>query len=240
MSTLAGAALRLAAVEVLRPHRIVATDDRSGAAIYPTLARHLIYDSRGAGLADIDRDRSYTPVGCLFTAETGHRLRGEMTDIDDVEADASLDLICELCIAAIDDGEEFVGVMAEDDPQARLVLEAFVSQCLYALERSQAGGLFRKIRARLIRMESVASAVPQYGLRFQRITTRLHYQIMPDRYSDVPGELPEPMLSLHAALPDGSYAKGKLSELAALFNPDPLSPLEAVEVTSGPVKHGLA
>ena len=236
---LAAAALRLAAIEALCPYSAVSGDDGvTGAVRYPTLARNRVYDTRAPGLQDLDRGEPYTPCLSLYSAEAGQQLRGPATDAEDIEADCVLDLVAELSTADSDGAEETVGVMADDDPEARLVLEALVSQCLYVLHQSEAGGLFRRLRARLIKAESVGFAVPQYGLRFQRITTRLHYEIRPDRYPETAGELPEPMATLYAALPKGSYSHGKLCELARHFNPDLLPALEEIRVTSGPVTYG--
>ena len=236
---LAAAALRLAHVEVLRPHAAVASDTGAADHRYPTLARHRVLDSRGAGLQDLDRARPYTPILSIHTVEAGKSLRGEMTDAADVDSDASIEIVAELARYDREGEEEFAAVLAEDDASARLVLEALVSQCEYALDLSEDGGLFRHLRARLIRSESVAYAVPQLGLRFHRITTRRHYQIRPERFDMPAGKLPEPMQSLYEALPAGSYAKGKLAELAALFNPDVLPALDGVRVTTGPVTSGL-
>jgi hypothetical protein len=211
----------------------------TGNAVYPTLARHRVLDSRGAGLEDLDRVAPYTPIIAVYTVEAGRKLRGPMTDAGDMEADASIEIVAELAHHDSEGDEEFAGVLAKDDPSARLVLEALVSQCDYALDLSAAGGLFRRLRAQLIEQESVVYAVPQLGLRFHRITTRRHYQIRSDDFDVAAGELPEPMRSLHAALPDGSYAKDKLTELAAYFNPDVYPPLEGVAVTAGTLSFGL-
>lgn len=237
---LAAAALRLAAIETLRPHAVVAAD--TGAADhpgYPTLARHRVFDSRAAGLQDLDRTRPYTPVLSVHAVEAGKQLRGPMSDAGDLEADASIEVVAELARHDVENDVEFAAVMAESDPTARLVLEALVSQVEYALDLGADGHLFRSLRARLIRSECLAYAVPQFGLRFHRITLRRHYEIRPERFDGPAGQLPQPMHTLFQALPEGSYARAKLAELAALFGRDALPALDGVHVTSGPVSFGL-
>lgn len=244
---LAAAALRLAAIEALCPHSVVSVDTgQPSYAGYPTLARNRVFDSRAAGLQDLDRNRSFTPVLALYSPENGRQLRGEMTDADDVACDAMLDIVAELAVHDVDIGEngqseEFAAAMASDDPDARLVLEALVSQCTYVLEHSHSSGarLFRRICARVIKAESVTFGVPQLGLRFHRVTTRLHCAVRSEDFDVPAGELPEPIRAVFNALPDGSYAKGKLAALAAHFNPDVPPALDGVQVTSGPLTYGI-
>jgi hypothetical protein len=231
---LAAEALRLAAMEVLRPHASVVAD-----ASYPTFALHRVFDSRAASLQDLDRSQSYTPVLALYTAESGARLRGPLADAQDTEADAVLDIVAELAVVADDDGQEFADAMALDDPEARLVLAALISQVRYLLEHTQKGYVFRRICKRIVAIELKTFAVPQLGLRYQRTTMRLHCDIRDDDFDVPAGELPEPMQTLFNALPPGSYAKAKLAALAAHFNPEVLPPLDGVTVTTGPVQSGI-
>jgi hypothetical protein len=237
---LAAEALRLAAIEALCPRSAVLAD--SG---YPTLARHRVLDTRAVSLQDLDRTQSYTPVLALYTAESGVKLRGPLSDASDTEADAVIDIIAELAVSQVDaggDGDapvEFADAMAGDDPEARLVLGALVSQVRFTLNHSQKGYIFRRVCKQVLNTEIQTFAVPQLGLRFHRVTMRLHCQIRDDDFDVTAGELPEPMRSLHRNLPDGSYAKAKLAKLAAHFQPDILAPLDSIHVTSGPVTYGI-
>ncbi|MDB5582829.1 MAG: hypothetical protein JWR80_8005 [Bradyrhizobium sp.] len=234
---LAAEAVRLAAIEALCPTAAIAAD--SG---YPTLARHRVFDSRAANLRDLDRKQDYTPVLALYTAESGAKLRGPLTDATDSEADAVIDIVAELAVSAKDGpdagSEEFVDAMAGDDAEARLVLAAMISQVRYVLAHSQAGVPFRRICKQILNTECQTFAIPQLGLRYHRVTMRLHCQIRDDDFDVPAGQLPEPMRSLFAALPTGSYARTKLAALAAHFNPDVLPALEGVTVTTGPVQSG--
>jgi hypothetical protein len=230
---LAAEALRLAAVEALCPYASLQADGG-----YPTLARHRVIDSRAVAVEDLDRKKDYTPILALYTPDSGAKLRGELTDATDTEADATLDVIGELAVSDKDTDGEFAAAMAETDPKARLVLAAMMAQARYVLCHSQKGYIFRRICKQVMRAEFQTFAVPQLGLRLQRITMRLHCELKDDDFDVPAGELPEPMRTLYNALPDGSYAKAKLAELAAQFSPDVLPLLEAVQVTTGPVTSG--
>jgi hypothetical protein len=231
---LAAEALRLAAVEVLCP--FAAIQANSG---YPTLARNRVFDSRAVNVHDLDREADYTPVLMLYTAESGSKLRGELSDATDTKADAVLDVIGELAVSAIEGEVEYADAMADGDPAARLVLAALMAQARALLTQSQKGSLFRKICKQVHNIEYLTFAVPQLGLRFHRMTMRLHCSIRDDDFDVPAGELPEPMRTVFNLLPVGSYAKAKLASLAAHFAPDDLPTLEGVTVTTGPVQSGI-
>lgn len=230
---LAAEALRLAAFEALCPYAAL----QSGSG-FPTLAEHRVLDSSAVALEHLDRKREYTPVLSLYTPDSGAKLRGELTDASDTEADATLDVIGELAVSDKDTDGEFAAAMADTDPKARLVLAAMMAQARYVLCNSQRGSAFRKICMQVMRAEFQTFAVPQLGLRYQRITMRLHCSIHDDDFDVPAGQLPEPMRTVYNALPAGSYAKAKLAELSAQFNPDVMPLLEAIEVTTGPVTSG--
>ena len=230
---LAAEALRLAAIEVLRPHAAVVADSD-----YPTLARHRVFDSRAVTLQDLDRSQSYTPVMAVYTAESGTKLRGPLTDATDTEADAIIDIVGELAVRDVEDDAEFANAMAGDDAEARLVLAAMMAQARYLLDHSPRGHAFRRICAQVTKAEYQTFALPQLGLRFQRVTMRLHCQIRDDDFNVPAGQLPEPIRSVLQALPEGSYAKAKLAALAAYFAPDVLPALDGVTLATGPVTSG--
>jgi hypothetical protein len=222
---LSAEALRLAAIEVLCP-----TASQESGSGYPTLAGKSVFDSRAAALEDLDPSAPYTPVLALYTSESGVSLRGHMAAADDTLADAVLDVVAELAVTANDDSGDFVDAMADDDPGARLVLGALCAQVRRELERSQRGNLFRRIVSRIVKVEQQAFAMPNYGLRWQRVMMRFHCEIRDDEFDMAPGGLPEPIRSLYEALPDGSYAKSKLSLLASYFHQEAFAPLEGIDV----------
>ncbi|WP_414901180.1 hypothetical protein [Rhizobium cremeum] len=225
---LAAEAVRLVAMEILLP-----TAAQTSGGPYPTLAGARVFDSRAASISDIDEDAEYTPVLSLYTSESGVALRGPMTSADDAEADAVLDVVSELCIVLRNaDGEPDVDWMADNDPSARLVLAALASQVRFLLEFSAAGVAWRKLVRRVIRVENKTFAVPEYGLRFQRMTTRFHLSIRDDDFDVVAGGLPEPIHTVCDALPEGSYAKAQLQALGAHFAGEPPTALAGMDFTA--------
>ncbi|MBY5709716.1 hypothetical protein [Rhizobium leguminosarum] len=218
---LAAEALRLAAIEVLRP--TAAVEAGTG---FPTIAGVNVLDSREIAIEDIDTNKPYTPVLSLFTKESGAVLRGPMAAADDSEADAVIDIVAELAVVDRVDDNEFSAVMAATDPEARLVLAALCSQVRYLLEFSQAGILWRMISARTIRLEEQTFAVADLGIRLQRVTMRYHCQICDDDFDMDDGGLPQPIRRVYEALPAQSYAKAKLAALAAYFVAEELPPFE--------------
>ncbi|NTI27664.1 hypothetical protein [Rhizobium rhizogenes] len=230
---LSAEALRLVAVEVLLP----TASQPDGP--FPTLAGALVCDSRAAPLEALRQDAPYTPVISLYTPESGVKLRGPHAAASDTEADAWLDIVAELAVRASENGVDFTDAMAGDDPEARLVLAALCAQVRFLLERSQTGGLWRKLVRNIEEIEYKTFAVPELGLRWQRVTMRFHCSIRDDDFDTASGGLPEPIRSVYEALPAASYAKEKLAALAAHFAPEILPALREIHVTSGPVEFGL-
>ncbi|NTI92277.1 hypothetical protein G6L78_01395 [Agrobacterium rhizogenes] len=231
---LAAEAIRLAAVEVLCPTSAIIANDG-----FPTLAGVHVFDSRAVTLQDLDPAKAYTPVLSLRTSEAGVKLRGPHSAANDTDADAVLDVIAELAVAESDISGDFADAMASDDPEARLVLAALCSQVRSLLERSQVGGLWRRMVRQITEIEYQPYEIPNLGLRWQRMTMRFHCSIRDDDFDTASGGLPEPIRSVYEALPDASYAKEKLAALAAHFAPEILPALREIHVTSGPVEFGL-
>ncbi|OLP56821.1 hypothetical protein BJF92_12175 [Rhizobium rhizosphaerae] len=210
---LSAEAVRLLAVETLLPTASLPDGP------FPTMARGRVLDSRPAAIADLDRAAPYTPVVSLYTPESGARLRGPHAPAGDTEADCILDVVCELAVVASDPqsgAPDYVAAMAETDPTARLVLAALAAQVRHLLERSAAGGPWRRIVRQVREIEIKTYGVPEYGLRWHGMVLRFHLSI-PDDDFDLAGGLPQPLRQIAEALPAGSYAKAKLAELADAF-----------------------
>ena len=232
---LAAEALRLTAIETLMPTaKVMAGED------LPTLAGKHVYDSRPVSLQSLDRNPpdGYTPVISLYTSEAAAQLMGEAAAADDTEATAMLVVIAELAVVSTDGDEEFVEPMAEDDPEARLVLAALCSQIRFLLERSVSGGAWRHLVRHIVKVDMSTFAAPDFGMRFQRVMMRFACSIRDDDFDVDEGGLPEPIRSVYAALPEQSYAKEKLGALAAHFLPDPRPPLEGVSIDTGTPAQG--
>lgn len=232
---LSATAARLAAIEVLCP-----TAARLSGSGFPTLAQFRVFDSRQIAFQDLDLEQGYTPVLVLHTNESTAALRGAASDADDRDGSTVLDIVAEIAVAG-DDAEGEVYVRSEDDPQARLVLEALCAQVRYLLEHAPSGHLFRKHVTSIVAVEIKTYGSPDLGVRFLRNTMRLRIDVPDDDFAVPTGSLPEPCESLRQELPDGSYAKNKLDELAAFFIAQQLPALQQarIETILGVAAEGL-
>ncbi|QRM55144.1 hypothetical protein [Sinorhizobium sp. BG8] len=232
---LAAEAVRLAAIEVLCPTQAII--DQSG---FPTLAGERVYDSRAVPLQDLDAGQPYTPVLALYTAESGSRLRSAISDASDRDADAVIDIVAELAVGMQDEGGQFADAMAEEDPDARLVLAALTAQVRYLLEHAPSGSLFRRVVHSVSAIEIKTFSAPELGMRWQRQTIRLHCDIRDDDFDVPDGELPEPCRTLLSGLPAQSYARAKLAALAAHFAQQAVPALKSTKLTTAPGVTGEA
>ncbi|MCZ7501258.1 hypothetical protein [Agrobacterium sp. ST15.13.015] len=227
---LAAEAVRLVAIELLRP------SDIPEGGNFPTLAGSRVFDSRGPTLTEIDHERRYTPVLSVYTQKSSADAAGAASGFDDTEATVSLLVMAELAVITREGSTDYVDAMtAGTDVEARLVLAALVAQVRRRLEFSAAGAPWRKLVKQVLRVDEETHAVPEFGLRWQRIFCTYNLAIGDDDFDMSRPGLPEPLGSVAAALPDGSYAKQKLAELAACFaaeNPDQLTTIHGV--TAGP------
>jgi hypothetical protein len=225
---LAAEAMRLAAYETLCP-----TKARLDDAGYPTMARYRVYDSASILPDDVDPDRAYTPTLSIFTDDVEIGRSGDVAPSMEGVATAVLVVIAELAVTIQDeDGVAQVVPLAEDDASARLVLGALCGQVRQALVYSPYGSVFRKIVGAVDTVKIEAFALPQFDFRWMRSTMRFTCRIRDDRFSDEPG-MPEPMKSLFEALPEGSYARAKLTELNDAFTSTTRTPFEGIDFSVG-------
>lgn len=211
---LAAETARLALIECLCPTAALATDTG-----YPTLAGSRIADSRGVAMQDLDPAQPYTPFVAVFSGPSSSDRRGEAAGLDDMGAHCVIDVVAELAVLETDKDGNFADAMAGSDPEARLVLSALLAQIRRIAVHGEGGSLFRKAIKTVDRVEFVPFGYPDIALRFQRITMRLTCTVRDDDFTDAAG-LPEPAKSIAAALPSGSYAKGKIDALAAMLAPE--------------------
>lgn len=223
-------AIRLAAIEILCP---------TGATSHPTLAGALVFDSRAPAVQDLNGMKPYTPTLALYTTQATAGLRAEPAAVWDTDASCVLDVVAELTVVSSEDGNSVTEAMAEGDPEARLVLAALNAQVRYHLERSLAGGAFRRIVRAITGITSQTMAVPELGLRLHQTTTRFTIACRDDIFDPQAGGLPEPIASIAEALPTGSYAKAKLNELGQHFPPIGAPALSGVAISTTPITSGL-
>lgn len=225
---LAAEAVRLLAMEALLPTASLPDGP------FPTLAGKAVLDSSAPAITDIDAEAVYSPTISLYTPESGSKIRAPGAAMDDRIADCVLDVVAELSIIAQDENGAYVTPLAEDDAKARLVLAALTTQVRRLLMQAAEGMTWRRLVRDVLEIESKSVSVPEYGLRLQRIVTRFHLSIVDDEIDVTADGLPEPIASVAASLPDNSYAKGKLQDLAAAMSGAPRTMLSEIRGTVTP------
>lgn len=219
-------AAKLAAVEALCP-----TASLLGEAPFPTLAGRRVYDSQAAAPDDLDTDRPWTPVVSLHVLSSRSDDRGAPASYDDTDETAVIEAVCELAITDTDEHGVFTDAIAvsETAADARLVLAALVGQVRRILTALPEGEMFRRMVKKVSLVEAEAHALPQFGLRLHRVFLRFSCQ-MPNDGFPVDGGLPSRIAELAAALPDESYAKARLADLAGMFAAETRTPLSGVTI----------
>ncbi|WP_323011116.1 hypothetical protein [Paracoccus sp. (in: a-proteobacteria)] len=228
---LAAAALRLAAIEALCPTAAVL----SGTG-FPTLAEHRVYDSVSISPDDLQSDAPYTPAISLYTEDTVVRRRGATATSAIGFASADLIIVAELAELARDedgkvitnpDGSDATDAVINGDARMRLALEALTSQVRAVLVRAPSSAGLRRVMKAASEIRVQPYALPGYGVRFMRNVITISAEIADDRYDDAAG-FPEPMRSVAADLPAGSYARAELDRLAAAFRATTREQLESI------------
>lgn len=219
-------AARLALIEVLCPTAALA-----GAAAFPTLAGPRILDSRAPAMQDLDPDQDYTPIVAVHARDASVDRRGDASAFGDNAARCAFDLVIELAVRAEDENGDFADALAGTDPEARMTLSALAAQVRRTIEHDPAGALFRRAVKSIERVDIEPFAIPDLGLRWQRLTMRITCAVADDRFID-DGGMPEPAATIAAALPEGSYAKARMTALAARFTAITRTPLAMVTIAA--------
>jgi hypothetical protein len=221
---LAAAAVRLTAIEALSP---------TGAATWPTLAGARVYDSRVVPVSALGARP--TPVISIYAGAAQSSRRGDASASWDRATTVTLEIIAELAVVMrAEGGATFADAAAENDADAALMLDGLVAQIRRTLELAPEGQIFRKaIKGSIARIEVRPDILPETGLRFARRMISLEVEVRDDAYSEASG-LAEPLASAIAALPEGSYAKARLADLATRFSAFTLPDLEEIAVTAEP------
>lgn len=231
---LARAALRLAAIETLAPTAAIL----SGVG-WPTLAQHRVYDSRAISSADLEAGASWTPSLSVYTEDARIERRGNNATSATGNARCDLVVVAELAELARDESGQAIreasGNLATDavingDPGMLLILEALTAQARAALVRAPAGLAFRRVMKAAPDIRIEAFSLPQYGVRFMRNVMTFTFEISDDHFTDAAG-FPEPLRSVFAELPEGSYAKARLAQLAAAFGATTREQLDSIGLT---------
>ncbi len=232
---LAAAALRLCVVEALAPTAAIA----SGSG-FPTMAEHRVYDSAAIGVGDLQEDAPYTPSISVYTEDTKIERRGATASSVIGNAMTDLVIMVELAERARDEsgidlklanGNIATDALINGDAMQRLVLDALTAQVRGHLVRAPASAALRRIMKAVASTRIEPFGLPQYGIRFMRNVITFSVEIADDKFSDASG-LPEPMRSVAAELPEGSYAKAQLAKLAAAFHATSRDALAGIDITA--------
>ncbi|ORE90997.1 hypothetical protein [Aurantimonas sp. 22II-16-19i] len=204
-------AMRLAAYEALCPTAALAAGTG-----FPTLAGDRVFDSRAIAVDELDDGLAYTPSISLYTEDKKIERRGPMTSAGPMGfASASLAVVCDLAVSATDEGETSTMPLAGSDPKARLVLASLVAQVRQVLTRGETAAGFRMVSKAITEIVIEPFILPEMGLRWHREIMTLRCDIADDDFGAA--ALPTSVERLRLALPAGSYARGRLDDLAAYF-----------------------
>ncbi|MBZ8133229.1 hypothetical protein [Afifella sp. IM 167] len=228
MATLSMTALRLAAIETLAPTAAV-----EGKIPFPTIAGNNYFDSRSVSLGELDPQSDGAICVGVYCDRMGGESRGASAPAH--PAWITADLVFEMEVAVIDrfDDEDAVANPATDEAAAAR-LEFLASQIRFALLKRRDPALFRGLLREITETRSDQFRMPEIGVRLARRTMVMSCQIADDRWSDTPGELPEPLKSLAATLPEGSYGRPICVRLAeAWAGQDAAGPLEGIDIGLG-------
>lgn len=204
-------AARIALCEALCPHAARVAD-----ANYPTRARFRVFDSAPARAQDLDQGEEFTPVLSVYTRAAGWGERGGMAAYGDVENSTTIEVVGELAVLAEDEAGQFADAMADNDPNARIVLAGMMAQVERIVLDETGGFPFRRFVKKVTKIDLETHAVPEFGLRYQRVFMRLTCDLVNDEFPQA-GGLPPRVAEWAASLPDGSSAKTKILALAAYF-----------------------
>ena len=223
--TIAAELARLTAIECLAP---TAQLQAGEAGVFPTVAGARVYDSRAVAVDELDRAAKYTPVLALYTRKSESARRGPAQGSVDRNGRTTLAIVAELAVAARDEaGGEFADALADDDPEARILLAGLCAQVRWLLTRADGGWLFRRAVMAVDGIEFEPFAVPNLGLRWQRTTMLFDCQIPDDHFLEA-GGFPLPASQIISLLPEDGYARRALDRLSAYMPADPpRPPLEA-------------
>jgi hypothetical protein len=230
--SLAALALRLAAVEALCP-----TASLTSAGAFPTLAAGRVADSRIVP-RDEREPETALPFLAVYCEERRGEPQGEAMPTTPLEGVVTLVVELEVRIkGGPQDGDGLDEEVPETDPAAEAMLDLLEAQVIRALEidGGEGGALFRRIRRRIVSMESVPLRDASLGLHFARRTLKLAVSMQLDDWDDVDGDgLPAPLSTVAAALPEASYGKQLIDTVrGAMVAPNSPASLAAIQVGFG-------
>lgn len=225
--SLARTALRLAVIEALAPHALLAADGP-----WPTIAGPRFFDSLVAPL-DMTTLEHRVPVVGVFVDEQTTEGYGSATEVFG-QGRQQVKLAFELVVPFVEEGEVGLG-LTDAGLEARLDLLQY-----QILERLKAALHLKPLAAVLLSIGKVASTPWRDPDTQERLSSRrieLDAHIRQDKPVPATGMgldlLPDPLRGVARALPPLSAAYALCEALATLLAPEPgLPDLESIAVTT--------
>ena len=227
--SLARLALRLAAIEGLRPTAAVLA--RAG---FPTIAGVHVLDSSLEPIEDLQPDLAQAIIGVYTEHDDGMagQKRGGPPFL------ATIDLVFEISVVVkvASDGDPTIFVVADPETDAELEasLDLLEAQIKFVLLYAPAGQIWRNVSHNKVQApRSVPHRSSEEGRRLAKRTMTWKVEVQESCFDPAPvigpagfDIFPEPLRSFAAALPAGSYALKILNGLAA----EPTAPVMPIAV----------
>lgn len=212
--SLAALALRLAAVEALCPTAALAADPIGP---FPTVAGARVGDTYGR---PIDRmgEAGRLPLISVFTEDANGRPRGDGDAASPYFETTTL--VVEIEVNELDGSDTDMVPATSADAEA--LLDLMAAQVYRALAFGPTGVLFRQVRRQIVSIRRTPLRDPIDGIRFARKTLAIEVAHDGDDWSDVlagTATLPQPLATVAAGLPAGSYGTGIIAALGPMVAP---------------------
>lgn len=223
--SLARTALRLTAIEALRPTASLATDGP-----WPTIARHRVYDAKIDAIDDLAMG-ARAPVIAVYADDDESTSRQKGPPFE-----RYIDLCFEISIAQLMENPASPGQYEPSvpvtDAESEASLDLLETSIRFALTYGPTGFLFRTVSGgRIMSISSKPTRSGEEAIRLAMRSISMRVQVDDDCFDLAPNSvatgidrLPDPLRSVIAALPDGSYGRAMADGLAAFA---PTAPVPA-------------
>lgn len=220
-------ALRIAAVEALRPASALAGTD-----VFPTIAGAAVFDSRIVALADLKKLAVPSLVVGVFSEAVSIDSRGAAYPL--APGVVQVDLAFEIDVLQGEkDGDVLLGPPLNTDAAWEVKTDFLVAQIRKVLTTGPSGAIFRKVAKQILGISSAPFRIPELGVRLTRRTMVVKCAVSDEAWS-LDGGLPEPLKTVADLLPQTSPATTVLAAVAAAIGAEtPGAALEAIDIGFG-------
>jgi len=209
---LSSLALRLAAIEGLRPTPALLADGP-----WPTLAKKHIYDSRIDPLEDLQEKEEW-PIIVIYAEDDDSHEAGQKRGGPPYLLCIDLIFECSVVVKAAADADPQIFTVGwpETDAELEAALNLISAQIYFTLFYAPSGLIFRKVCAsRVTNIRSTVHRTSEEGRRLARRTITWKVLVNgDDAYDPAPAQqltgfalLPEPLKTVACMLPENSYGR---------------------------------